>query len=793
LEESVEKSKKATEARILLSIPTDEALLRFQSHPSSFSLSTIDLAKCLNDGSYVASRLLDAFRFLSSSSSSSIVDPVDGDWDNCINSFTLPHFRPQVENASFFTDITDVRDDFVTLLSKLLNSRCQARKYGTVAEKRLLLKPAEVDALDRAMTRNRLARKGPATRDIKTVSTMHAKVDLTNVFIRILLCSLLGNYPHCNTRILGLELRKKLYDLLYYNCNQSRLQAHAFHFFQGVLHQCPSLVKWCLRDYLVSMIQDNPALRSQVETVMRLDDFCRITNQAMDCIRSYVQTQSVHAWSNLGQYLGKDHADESETVYCTCLQPRKLRSSSECHYRHHTWMHDLTILLAPFHELMLRFSYHKPDAGIIGFLLGKEVRVSCAPLVPLPNAPTEEDIAMEEEDEVDADLDDVLEDIVVDNLRGHSQDGFRDAQRRHQYKKDQERRDKEATTRFMQYLTPSQFQELSWIVENTQSEVHTLVSEWFQFFGVRQETIDAILVLFDAHRSGSVTKYARLRMVKEIQHTQPHAYNLLQISAELLRMHQLARPRVIGKLPLATVQAQIAAVQKRWGSGSIVDASSLCLFYCGVCGEIYSHVQDEASSVHYKYYRFGLGNVWHEYSTGQVFCSRNKVNHRGACISVPLVRVNLLGIRFAYQKKVYQLCVSCGSVMVPGGKRARDCGVGELCKACSSVTEDIVTVPLTEFKEQMGDRRCCCCSRASLADSTTFMLVHGLIVCRHCFRKGVAYHFGRLDQKPSTVEEAQKMAIKWYVEKKNKDRCKLVRQQKPQMARQKQRDRSRKA
>ncbi len=752
-------------------------MLRFQS---SSSPSLVCLSKCEADSSYPAVRLLDAFR---DHHSSRLVDPAQGNWDDCVNSYTLPHLRVQVENASFFTDISDVKDDLISLLSKVLNSRCQARKYGTVAEKKLLLKPAEMEALDKAHTRNRVSRKGPATRDLKIVRDCNSKLELTGTFIRIILCSLLGNYAHCTKR-LGGSARSHLYGLLFYK--GLAVPSKAFHFFQSLLHRCPVLVKWCLRDYLIAMIYDNPALRSQVEATIRLDDFQRISNQAMECIRDYIQFNATHEWTNLSRVL---HNQESTALaYCTCLHPRrKGHPAVVCNYTGNTWLDDLTLLLAPFHELMLQHKYHKPDAGVVGFLLGKEVRTNHAALVPLPNAPKEE----EEEPDLDEDADLLVEDIVMSNLGHHSDDLFREAQRRHQYKQDQERRDREATTRFLRYLSPVQFRELSWIVENTHSEIHALVQSWFEFFGVDAATIAGILKLLECHRNGSVTKHARLRMTQELQRTQPHAYNLLQISAELLRMNQQTRPRVIGKLPLATVQAQIEAIQAKWCTDKI-EASSLCLFYCNVCGEIYSHVQDEAASMHYKYYRFGLGNVWRDYETGEVYCSRNKVNHRGACNSVPLKRVNLLGIRFAYQKKVYQLCVSCGSVMVPG-KSGKDNGKGEMCKACSSVTQDVVTEPLNAFKESLTTRKCCCCSRHCKLDSTTFLLVMGLLVCRHCFRRGVTYHFERMVPRPATTEEASKAAIQWYVERKKKEHTRLVRQQRPQMARQKQRDRGRKA
>ncbi len=771
MEDSVERSLQALASRVSLSIPNEAALLRFK-HPSS---SLIDLRLC--DDSYAAVRLLDAFR----DSSVFLVDPSDGNWSDCVNSFTLPHYRGHVENASFFTDISDVRDDFTSLLSKVLNSRCQARKYGTVAEKKLLPKPLETEAWARARTRMHLSRKGPSTRDTKITRDSQIKLDLTNTFIRIVLCSLLGNYPHCSTRLQG-GARKRLYSILFYS--GLTIPTHAFSFFQSLLHVCPVLVKWCLRDYLIAMICDNPGLCSQVETTIRLDDFRRITDQAMASIRTYIQFNLAHEWSSMSQI-------PETTTFCMCLQPKRIKPKGGCIYASQAWLHDLNSILSPFHEMMLQHKYHKPDTGVIGFFLGKDVRTNHAPLIPLPADEIDEDDDNDDECEKEEELGQRVEDIVMSNLGEHSHHLFREAQRRHQYQKEQEKRDREVTTRFLRYLSPEQFRELSWLVENTQSELHALVEGWFEFFGVDAPTVKTILGLLNAHRDGSVTKNTRLKQTQDLQRSQPHAYNLLQISAELLRMSAQTRPRVIGKLPLGTVMAQIEAASAKFGTEGACETSCLCLFYCGVCGEVYSHIQDETSSVHYKYYRFGLGNVWRDYETGEVYCSRNKVNHRGACDSSPLKRVNLLGIRFSFQKKVYQLCVQCAAIMVPG-RSGKDNGKGEMCRACSSVNQDVVTTPLAEFKHTLPPRQCCCCGRECKVDSTTYLLVFGLMVCRHCFRRGVSYHFQR-SPPCATLVDAKALAVKWYIERKLREHSRLVRQQKPGMARQKQRDRGRKA
>ncbi len=745
--------------------------------------------------SYAAARVLDAFRHLPEDASP-FAWIGSGVWSECANSYTLSSHRSSVENVSFFTDISDVRDDFTSLLSKVLNSRCQARKYGTVAEKKLLSKPAELEHWARASNRSRLAEKGPCTRDVKIARDRSTKLHLSGTVIRIVLCSLLGNYPHCTTRLRS-RARKVMYDLLYYgtgNTVDHLIPARTFGFFQSMLHLCPVIVKWCLRDYLIAEVIDNPGLRSQVETAIRLDDFRRITEEAMTAMRAYIDFQLDHPWTPLSKAL--EQPVPGEPVFCLCLQPKRMRPRGGCLYslHHGAWLHDMNVLLAPFHDTMLQHKYHKPDTGVIGFLLGKEVRTNHAPLVPLPNAA---DASVDFDPLAAADAEGagemLVEDIVLGNLQGvavASHHAFREAQRRHQYEQDQRSRDKEATTRFLRYLTPEQFGELSWLVENTQSELHTLVESWFEFFGVDRSVIDKIHTLLAAHRDGSITKHARLRLTQELQRCHAHAYNLLQISAELMRMNLQTRPRIIGKLPLATIQAQIRAAEAKWGTKTDIEESSLCLFYCGVCGEIYSHVQDEGSSVHYKYYRFGLGNVWRDYETGEVYCSRNKINHRGACDSTPLKRVNLLGIRFAYQKRVYQLCVECCAIMVPG-KSGKDNGKGDLCRACSSVIEDVVTQPIEEFKKTLVSKQCCCCSRSCKTEASTYLLVFGLVVCRHCWKRGVSFRFDK--DKPPTVEAAKALAVHWYVERKKKEHTRLVRLQKPQMARQKQRDRGRKA
>jgi hypothetical protein len=257
------------------------------------------------------------------------------------------------------------------LLSKVLNCRCQGRKYGAVAEKQLFPTPSETQRYERLV-----ADPGDPVgrRFVQSYQRYHVH---QFQFQQVVLCGLLGGYEHCDpaSRPDG-PTRDRLYELMHAQSHAARV------WMQSLLHGCPALVVWCVRDYLVHALRDNPALLSQVGELMLFDRFQVLVGQAMSTVRRYVQQNLPHAWSVMSQ-----HAPPSQL--CRCMddppntpkgQPKPPRTP--CMHEGVRWFDEVTTLLLPYHQALLDNAYRKPDSGILSFLVGKEVRTR-APLVPI--------------------------------------------------------------------------------------------------------------------------------------------------------------------------------------------------------------------------------------------------------------------------------------------------------------------------------------------------------------------------------------------------------------------------
>jgi hypothetical protein len=168
-------------------------------------------------------------------------------------------------------------------------------------------------------------------------------------------------------------------------------------------------------------------------------------------------------------------------------------------------------------------------------------------------------------------------------------------------------------------------------------------------FGVDAHTQQYMLMLLSHHRRSTMPKLARLKMLVKLQQRCPHAYNLLQIAAELIKENGVSGSggRVIGRFSVQTIEAQVAAAGRKLlamtlhmpmarlaivrkgmaecedktalvaaekkhtdhmqsirasfdaecvRQGGLVEKSGVCLHFCSVCQTVYSNVRDSVRS-----------------------------------------------------------------------------------------------------------------------------------------------------------------------------------------------------
>lgn len=644
----------------------------------------------------------------------------DGDWAACVNSCTLPDTlrRAVVQGVSFFDDIARVHDPLANLLSKALNSRCHARKYGTVAEKHLFGK-RHIDQVGPRRTSFRL----------------------------LVLCSLLGNYPHCGrARMWNVEARRELY---------RRLTDRNQRWFQSLLHGAAHLVVWCVRDFLVHCLRTTPALCDQVREAMRFDVFAELTQSAMAHVRRYFDAYLARPWSHLAQSWTRCLTND----VCRCV----LIKNGVCQYTS-PWWHDAREMLRPLHEQMLEEAqYYKPRTDVVAWLVSSDVR-KYAPMVALYDAV-----------HTAADSEELVRVATQFTSRNITPRQLLKAVAKQQKQQHKKRRNDD----LYRAVTPEHFRLLQRVLD-----AGVGLDEWVREYGpLFSATPDATRVelqaVLEAHRTGAWTKAARLGALSEVRRRDPVAYNLVQVVAQALKERgpDGSGGRIVGWLSAETQRAQIVAAnakllqmrrhlhlsllqavqkcknaktdeaeaairadleaieaQHRALGPHLVERSSVFLHFCVVCRTVYSNVRGPiVAGSKVKYYRYGLSEALRAYTrpidpAASTFCRNTTTNHRGTCGL--LTRANLLGCVYSFDDKLYQLCVGCADIMTPESAANmervgyRDSGV--LCAACTRDQNRARINPTKAWVESL-EKKCACCMRTQ---GVMHLYPHGLLVCK---------------------------------------------------------------
>jgi hypothetical protein len=235
-----------------------------------------------------------------------------------------------------------------------------------------------------------------------------------------------------------------------------------------------------------------------------------------------------------------------------------------------------------------------------------------------------------------------------------------------------------------------------------------------------------------------------------------------------------------------------------------VEESGVCLYACTVCNTVYSNVRESQGNS--TFYRWGLREAASDYNTGTLHCVQGQVSVEGRCAQQPLHRVNLLGIRFGWDKKCYQLCARCSDCFVPDVDACTDwSGRGLLCSACTKAHRlALNTDPKHDFATtfvQTLDKRCAYCNESKNTDLHTHLYPYDLVLCythhskavRRRVEQAVAGKVGWRDYGTCDSKEATRAFLISLISRKKDDKHRrVVRQGVGAMKRNRQRNRQRK-
>ena len=184
------------------------------------------------------------------------------EYESVICQFNMSSHHHHVQNLSYFTHINNTTHTMEYILSKVLPQACQSRTTGIVIRKCLEL-----------LMKRKI--KHPTQKSAKVPCPNRMKV--MNKLKQIVLVSLLGNYLHVNpaTRPVA-SVRGKIAVL-----------ANNTEWILTMLKHSEQVINYCICDYLVYAIEDDPALYRFMSSYMHFEKFKTNTCKYMDEARTY--------------------------------------------------------------------------------------------------------------------------------------------------------------------------------------------------------------------------------------------------------------------------------------------------------------------------------------------------------------------------------------------------------------------------------------------------------------------------------------------------------------------------
>ena len=562
-----------------------------------------------------------------------------------------------VNRASFFASLSSInlqKNPMIHLLSKVINLRCQTRLFHDVC-----------------------------------LSFMASSTVITRYLIELTVCSLLGNYGHtCPFERLMGPARILLY-YHYYNCYEN-LVNWIQEIVKFVGDQTPGMLLVCiLRDYLIYVIEDTPALKMYVSGLMQYDRFFSIVQDVLARLRHYLNFSFRH---------------QTSAAYQTLVNPQSCtRLIWTCLFQ------DLYQLVLPFKQPMLDISYRRPALRFTDMVLTLRKKT---PMIPLPaefrpqrvEALDAVDLTLQPHEQLKRILwqfhkkelekkkkkklkQKEIKQLQLWESEGKSREEFfvhQELQRHHRLTAPTdnaigfpslmdddilEETDPDVLLDMRCYLPQHYIEALKQVLircDPLSARSMSRSLEYLPHFNVTNSMTQNLITLANNYYDGAVRSIERIKQhLRDVATLEPHAYNMIQMMA--FGIKQLEGHFNLMDLPHYIRVAQLKACKKRMNLSqtSYLLQATTSFVFCAVCMQIYSLLR-HTNTVYKQNYRDGLRDACLSYLTGGIFCRRNQANHRGRCSDQELMKVPYLGKMILFRNKMIMICPqpNCGLPMV---------------------------------------------------------------------------------------------------------------------------------
>jgi hypothetical protein len=678
-----------------------------------------------------------------------------------INNVTIPDLSNHIYSLSYRRSLSTQRSKLCYLLSKVLNEKCQARKFSSVF-----------------------------------LDCYEPKHNIAKYIKSIVLCGLLGAYPTSDpsTRPCA-DVRRKLYDLIS-NCNYQQQQpaqlppltggatqprrktqakpikccsvcmadhAHggpqAENWFLFLLSAGGIVVLYCIREYIHFMLQSNPCLLGRIRKKINFDKTLPMTVEAMNEIRKYFNSNLVNPFSDM--YKFTDDVMSGKRVF----NPNDIAESPPPT----SWFYQLSCLMYPFQRNMLSISHQRLNKTMQESLLTACTKLNMVPLesrikdlgqhpgvdnnnnsihVPLGSSNEQKD----DSTMVSSAVDDIVMQQMHINLdpRWSKTTQEKNTEQLEGY----DSVIKEHRKMIGLCLTPKQEEAIRTILEYTMKNESTdsiyNISKFLCVFGVAKETKQFISRVITKRKGNEISDEKLRKCLVILRERSPHAYNILQSAAYL--SHNFVSFSVICTLPAYIIKNQVLAIQSRFGSymteSKYVPETACCMYYCSICHTVYSIVRDFVYGSKQSY-EYGTLHASVDHKTGYMYCRNKFRDTKGSCESTPLTCINILGLFMRIKDQSILLCPQdmCGVPMVYSNQ-CMWTERGPCCSKCTIKKSTDVSVKISTASSLLGwhfDKldsfsfpTCAICDCVLGGLGKMFWYPHSIIVC--CFHTSQSIH-----------------------------------------------------
>jgi hypothetical protein len=545
------------------------------------------------------------------------------------------------------------------------------------------------------------------------ITRMFDAMQTRKIVYRVILCGLLGNYPHCkpSSRPLSRQLRQRLV-AAFDTKAEGASSAISLTIVRGIMTRAPNLIKMLLREHMVYLIDsgDDPFIQKVALSRMNYELFRRLTIETMDALRVSV-----------GEWVMQCEKVDGEALFANIKQLPCLRERYSCSYK------------KPYDPPLVALTAH------IG-LFAEEKR-------KLEEGLSDED----DEDDDDAASAADLDAAHLDNDSGESKKGYSegdlvrmlqsiDSSGKGAAAEDGGSGGEDATTglnvehcrRLWQYvcLLPTDMTQEELCLEHLPT-ILKLCGTPAPCIARINSTVRAYL-LADNPDGKRPTKALRTQQTTALRSAYPYTMRILYALRVMWYRHS------IRKVPMGrwVAKQQEFALRTRFDFTTPAMAmETACFNYCIACGQIYSIVHRQRSN-NKQVYRHGWADALLNISDFRMYCRKRRTFGHLSCREQPLVQIPVLGTELRwFNGEAIAICPQpgCGQFFEIDPEHCIDTEHGPACNECTMrlIDEQLSTVARSVLDRYLAEPIKCQfpgCS-AEVKDPRHMVQYGSLILC----------------------------------------------------------------